>query len=94
MIHLKKAIQKQKTQYEIYNCGSGEPVTVKELCKKIIKISGKDISIKFNKTKPSIPFDMYLNCSKAKKELGWKPKISLNNGILKTIKWWQENIKK
>ena len=35
---IKKAIQKQKTQYEIYNCGSGEPVTVKELCKKIIKI--------------------------------------------------------
>ncbi|GIR93491.1 MAG: hypothetical protein CM15mP93_16780 [Thiotrichaceae bacterium] len=23
---IKKAIQKQKTQYEIYNCGSGEPL--------------------------------------------------------------------
>ena len=91
---IKKAIQKQKTQYEIYNCGSGEPVTVKDLCKKIIEISGKDISIKFNKTKPSIPFDMYLDCSKAKKELGWMPQIEIDQGIQKTISWWKKNIKK
>ena len=47
---IKKSIQKQKTQYEIFNCGSGQAVTVRELCEKIIKISKKDIKIKFNKT--------------------------------------------
>ena len=91
---IKKSIKKQKEQYQIYNCGSGNPVTVKELCEKIIKISGKDIKIKFNKSKPSIPFNLYLNCSKAKKDLSWSPKTNIDDGIKSTITWWKKNIKK
>ena len=33
--------------------------------------SKSDIHIKFNKAKPSIPFDMFLDCSKAKKQIDW-----------------------
>ena len=91
---IKKSIKNQKEQYQIYNCGSGNPVTVKELCEKIIKISGKDIKIKFNKSKPSIPFNLYLNCSKAKKDLSWSPKTNIDDGIKSTITWWKKNIKK
>tara|TARA_Y100000389_G_C17335822_1_gene450586 strand:+ start:71 stop:661 length:591 start_codon:yes stop_codon:yes gene_type:complete len=91
---IKKSIKNQKEQYQIYNCGSGNPVTVKELCEKIIKISGKDIKIKFNKSKPSIPFNLFLNCSKAKKDLSWSPKTNIDDGIKSTITWWKKNIKK
>jgi len=89
---IKTAIRKQKSQYEIYNCGSGSPITVKELCEKIIKLSGKDIKIQFNKAKPSIPFNMFLNTAKAKKELGWSPKTKIDKGIIKTLKWWKNNV--
>tara|TARA_B100000989_G_scaffold293934_1_gene272097 strand:- start:14891 stop:15835 length:945 start_codon:yes stop_codon:yes gene_type:complete len=91
---IKRSLRKQKKQYEIFNCGSGEPITVKELCEKIIKISRKDIQIKFNKAKPSIPFDMFLDCSKAKKEIDWSPKTNIDQGITKTLNWWKKNIKK
>ncbi len=91
---IKKAINKQKTSYEIYNCGSGKPITIKKLCSLIVKISKKPLKITFNKNKPTIPFDMYLNCKKAKKELNWEPKISIEEGIKKTISWWKFNIKK
>ena len=40
---IKIAINKQKTQYEIFNCGSGIPIKVKDLVKKIIKISNNSI---------------------------------------------------
>ena len=90
---IKIAINKQKTQYEIFNCGSGIPIKVKDLVKKIIKISKKDINIQFNKTKPTIPFNMYLNIKKSEKEIGWKPKIDIDTGIKKTIRWWNKNIK-
>ena len=90
---IKTAIRKQKSQYEIYNCGSGSPITVRELCEKIIKLSGKDIKIQFNKAKPSIPFNMFLNTAKAKKELGWSPKTKIDKGIIKTLKWWKNNVK-
>lgn len=90
---IKLAIARQKAQYEIYNCGSGVPIKVKDLVKKIIYISGKKIKINYNKAKPSIPFNMYLNISKAKKDLGWAPKTNIDLGIKKTIDWWYENIK-
>jgi len=90
---IKKAISKQKTQYEIYNCGSGKAITIKKLCNLIVKISKKTLKIKFNKNKPTIAFDMFLNCNKAKKELGWEPKIEIESGIKKTISWWIKNIK-
>ena len=35
-----------------------------------------------------------LNSSKIKKELRWKPKVSLNEGIKKTINWFELNKKK
>tara|TARA_B100000674_G_C37759988_1_gene877456 strand:- start:397 stop:987 length:591 start_codon:yes stop_codon:yes gene_type:complete len=89
---IKLAIKKQKTPYEIYNCGSGIPIKVKELVTKIVQISKKDIDIQYNKTKPSIPFNMFLNNKKAFRELGWKPKVNLDAGIKKTIKWWENNI--
>ena len=90
---IKKAISKQKTQYEIYNCGSGKAITIKQLCNLIVKISKKPLKINFNKNKPTIAFDMFLNCTKAKKELGWEPKIQIESGIKKTISWWTKNIK-
>ena len=90
---IKKVISKQKTQYEIYNCGSGKAITIKQLCNLIVKISKKPLKINFNKNKPTIAFDMFLNCTKAKKELGWEPKIQIESGIKKTISWWTKNIK-
>ena len=90
---IKTAISKQKTQYEIYNCGSGKAITIKQLCNLIVKISKKPLKINFNKDKPTIAFDMFLNCTKAKKELGWEPKIQIESGIKKTITWWAKNIK-
>ncbi len=89
---IKKALLKQKNLYEIYNCGSGKPITIKELCKLIVKISNKNIVLKFNKNKPTIPFNLYLNCNKAKRELSWKSKTNINMGIKKTINWWRENV--
>ncbi len=91
---IKLVITKQKSNYEIYNCGSGVPIKVKDLCKKIILLSGKDLKIIFNKAKPSIPFNMYLNCNKAKRDLGWKATNNIDLGIKKTINWWKKNIKK
>ena len=62
------------------------------MVKKIIKISNKKLKIKYDLTKPTIPFVLSVNCNIAKKELGWKPKISLDEGIKRTIAWWKENI--
>ena len=87
------AINRQKENYLLLNCGYGESIKIKDLIKKIVDHSGKDISIQYDKNKPTIKTSLSLNSSKAQKYLGWNRKITLDEGIKKTIKWWKENIK-
>jgi len=86
-----KSIKFQKSIYEIYNCGYGVPYSVLNIVKKIIKISGKKLQIKFDLSKPTINTSLSLNCQKAYKELKWKKKISLDNGIRKSLEWYKKN---
>tara|TARA_B100001123_G_scaffold450868_1_gene624577 strand:+ start:3755 stop:4714 length:960 start_codon:yes stop_codon:yes gene_type:complete len=88
-----KAINSQKSQYELYNVGYGESFSVKEIVKKIIKISNKNVTIKHDLTKPSINTKLALISTKAKEELGWHPMTSLEEGIQKTIEWYKKSYK-
>ena len=82
---------KQQTSYELYNIGSGQPVKIKDLVKKIIEASGKSFNIEYDLSKPSNKVSFSLDSNKAKQELGWQKKISLNEGIQKTLRWYKNN---
>lgn len=86
------AIKKQKDQFELINIGLGQAFSVKDVIKKIIKISGKKIAIEFDTKKPTIKFNLTVNFEKARKKYNWKPKTSLEKGIEKTIDWYNKNI--
>lgn len=86
-----KSILNQKKNFRIYNCGLGKFYSVINVVKKIIKKFDKKIEIKLDKTKPSINTSLTLNCKLALKELKWKPKISLDQGIEKTISWFKKS---
>lgn len=86
------AINKQENNYELFNVGLGKVTKIIDLVKKIIKHSGKDLEIKHDLSKPTIPTSLFLNCNKAKKMLGWKPKVDIDSGIVKTINWYKNNI--
>ncbi len=88
---IEKVISKQKNNFRIYNCGYGEYVSVNFLVKKIIQISGKKLMINHKKNFESLNTKVKLNCRLAFKELNWKPKVTLNKGIEKTINWYKEN---
>lgn len=86
------AIKKQKEKYQIYNVGYGSSISIKDLVKKIIDASGKDLKIEFDSTKPSIKTKVFLDTKKAKKDFGWQAKTNLDDGIKKTMKWYKENL--
>ena len=90
---IQKAVEKQKSKYELYNVGMGESYSVKEIVNKIVKYSGKNLTITHDLTKPSINTKLALNSQKAFEELGWKPQVSIDQGIQKTIEWYKQNIK-
>ncbi len=87
------AIDKQESKFELYNVGYGSSVSVNDLVKKIIASSGKDIRIEHDLSKPSIKTKLCLDIAKAKNSLGWFPKISLDEGIQKTMEWYKANVK-
>ena len=86
------SIEKQTTPYELFNVGLGKATKIIDLIKKIIKHSGKDLKIEHDLTKPTIPTSLFLDCSKAKKMLGWEPKIQIDEGIQKTLEWYKKNL--
>ena len=85
------AIKKQKSMFEIYNVGYGRPISINNLVKKIVKISKKKINSKNDLSKKSLSTKIFLDCKKAYLDFGWKPKINLDIGIKKTLKWYKNN---
>ena len=86
-----KVLKNQKKKFGLYNCTYGKSYKIIDIIKKMIAISGQKIKITKDLSKPTIPINILVNSSKAKKELMWKPKVSLEEGIKKTIKWFLKN---
>jgi nucleoside-diphosphate-sugar epimerase len=90
-IHL--AIKNQDKAYDLFNVGMGKSFSVNEIVNKIIEHSGKKLTTKHDLDKPSINTKLAFNSDKALNELGWSPKYSLDDGVKKTIVWYNKNIK-
>ena len=88
-----RCIDGQSSMYELYNVGAGKAYPILELAKIIMKINKKDLEFKFDTSKPDIPTTVILECSKAKKQLGWEPKTSPLAGLTNTCKWYKENVR-
>jgi UDP-glucose 4-epimerase len=74
----------------VFNIGGLDSPSNLELIKIINDIMGKNIEPIF-KESDSKPYDFITDISKAKKELGFKPKIKIEEGIKKTIKNYVKN---
>lgn len=85
-------LNSQKTPFELINIGYGSAIPISDLVQKIIKASGKKIKTEYDSSKPTIKFSLSLNIDKAKKVYNWKPKITLEEGINKTINWYKQNV--
>lgn len=85
------SIKNQKKNFEIYNVGLGKSISINNLTKKIVKFYDKNIKIQNDLTKHSLSTKVVLDCGKAKREIKWSPKVSLDNGIIKTLKWYLKN---
>ena len=86
------SLNKQEKYFELFNVGLGQGIKIKDLVKKVIQCSGKELKITHDLTKPTLPTSLFLDCQKAKDILGWQPSHSLEEGLTKTIQWYKENI--
>lgn len=74
---------------EIINIGTGEDITIRELSEIISKVTKFPGFTNWDTTKPNGTPRKLLDITKIK-SLGWKPKISLEEGIEKTYEWYKD----
>ncbi len=84
-----KAIDNQPSKYALYNCGLGSAISIKDLVYKIIAASGKHLTVQHDLSAPTIKTSLCLDYGKAAREIGWHPKISLDQGVVKTLRWYE-----
>src|SRR3989339_185068 len=73
------------------NLGAGFEIKIKDLVELIVKLTGFKGKIVWDKTKPDGQPRRMLDVSRAEKEFGFKAKTSFEEGLKKTIKWYQIN---
>jgi GDP-mannose 4,6-dehydratase len=97
----KLVIKADKADGQAFNAGTGVGITNKELALLIAKKIGYNIDkIKFGSYPPGYPFrpaisdqpSIVLDATKIRKMIGWNPKVSLNNGLEKTIEYFRKRL--
>ena len=76
------------------NIGNPSERTVYDLAELIIKLTNSNSKIKFAPLPQDDPLQRKPDISLAKKELGWEPKVDIEEGLLKTIEYFAKKIKK
>ena len=82
-------ILKSNKHGEIYNCGVDKPITMRKLVEVICNKLNKNFDdvVKITKGRKSEDQRYWVNSSKIKSKLGWKPVISIEDGIEDCIDW-------
>jgi dTDP-glucose 4,6-dehydratase len=75
---------------EIYHIGFGRPVTNLEVVRSLLRILGKSEDlIEFVADRPGHDRRYALETSKIERELGWRPEVSLEMGLVRTVEWYR-----
>ena len=68
--------------------------SIREIAETVVDISGKDIEIQYDTSKPEGDIGRCADYSKAKRELGWEPEVNLRDGLSELYTWIEKEIKK
>jgi nucleoside-diphosphate-sugar epimerase len=82
------AMYKPNTTGEVFNLGSIEEHTVLEYAQMIIKLCNSSSKIIFESSRVDDPERRRPNPTKAQQVLGWQRKVSMEDGLHKTIEWF------
>ncbi|MCF7861664.1 GDP-L-fucose synthase [Candidatus Woesearchaeota archaeon] len=73
------------------NIGAGFEITIKDLVEKIKNIVGFEGKLEWDSSKPDGQPRRMLDTSRANEEFGFKSETSFDDGLKKTVEWYEEN---
>jgi UDP-glucuronate decarboxylase len=85
-----KLLKSTEMSGEVVNIGSVTEVTINSLAKSIVDLAGSHSKIIHLDAREDDPYRRSADITKIRKQLGWEPKVPLDVGLAKTIKWVRE----
>jgi UDP-glucose 4-epimerase len=74
---------------QAYNIGSGQPVSVNEIYRLLTRVTGIRISPEHGPKRAGDVRLFYFDCSKAGRELGWRPRVPFVEAVAQTVAWYR-----
>ena len=76
---------------EPLNIGADDEISIRELSEMIVRLAGTGAKLTFDLMKPSGQPRRRCDVTKAKKEIGFRARVGLPEGLAKTIEWYREH---
>lgn len=84
-----RALDRPGATFDLVNVGRGEATSIADLVSEIVRLSGRDLRIDYDRSAPTIDYDLTLDCRKARDVYDWTPSIPLATGLRRTIDWYR-----
>jgi len=81
---------KSVAKNRLYNLEGKEKVTIKQIAETVQKVLRKDVKIEYVPARPADFSGIEISSERAKKELGWEPKVDFEEGIRRYIEWYRK----
>lgn len=75
---------------EVFNIGYGKELSINELAVRVIKLVNKNLKIEYAEPMPGDDKRKLVDISKARKYLGFSPKVNIDEGLEKTLRWMSD----
>ena len=75
---------------EPVNLGSGEEISIKNLAEKIVELTGFEGELLWDTSRPNGQPRRALDTSRAMERFGFEAQVNLNEGLKRTVEWYQE----
>src|SRR5204863_8375096 len=77
---------------QVFNVACGDRITVNSMLQQINRITGKDITPIYAEPRAGDIKHSQADITKAQTKLGYRPLVSFEEGLRRTIEWYSENI--
>lgn len=76
-----------KSKGKVYNVGGGAQITIKNLAERIVQANNSTSSLSYGPERLGDVRDSLASIERARKDLGYRPRIEIDEGLMKTIEW-------
>jgi len=73
--------------FNVWNIGSGEEVSLKDFVNLVLKVTGSKSEIAYKPWRPGEEGRLCVSIEKAKYELGYEPKVTVEEGLRRMVDW-------